>query len=158
MLVGIPKFLEDKAIDLRLFFADTNEKIALKGTVKSADFLPGRKDISIVHIEFDVEEIPMTYKFHINSYITSYQKQMIENQLNNQAAAKKIEAEAAAKVAILQAQNISASQAQAQVQPQIGTQTEVKATSVASKPAENPSGVTTKTETSANTVAQNENK
>lgn len=158
MLVGIPKFLEDKAIDLRLFFADTNEKIALKGTVKNADFFPGRKDISIVHIEFDIDEIPMTYKFHINSYITSYQKQMIENQLNNQAAAKKIEAEAAAKLAILQAQNISSSQAQAQVQPQIDTQTEVKATSVASKTVENSSVVTTKTETSANTVTQNENK
>lgn len=85
MLVGIPRFLENKAVDLRLFFADTNEKIALKGTIRNADFLPGRKDISVVHIEFDAEEIPMTYKFHINSYITSYQKQMIENQINNQA-------------------------------------------------------------------------
>ena len=158
MLVGIPKFLEDKAIDLRLFFADTNEKIALKGAVKNADFFPGRKDISIVHIEFDIDEIPMTYKFHINSYITSYQKQMIENQLNNQAAAKKIEAEAAAKLAILQAQNISSSQSQAQVQPQIDTQKEVKATSVASKITENSNVVTTNTETSANKVTQNENK
>ncbi len=111
MLVGIPKFLENKAVDLRLFFSDTNEKISLKGTVISADFLPGRKDISIVHIEFDVEEIPMTYKFHINSYITSYQKQMIENQLNNQAAAAKSEAEAAAKIAQMQAQNQAALQA-----------------------------------------------
>ncbi|MCR5189687.1 MAG: PilZ domain-containing protein [Treponema sp.] len=123
MLVGIPKFLENKAVDLRLFFSDTNEKIAIKGIVKNADFLPGRKDISIVHIEFDVEEIPMTYKFHINSYITSYQKQMIENQLSNQAAAQKVEAEAAAKVAQMQAQNQATNQAAAQAQIQGGVQT-----------------------------------
>ena len=99
MLVGIPKFLENKAVDLRLFFIDTNEKISLQGIIKNSDFLPGRKDISIVHIEFIPDEIPMTYKFHINSYITSYQKQLIQNQINNKAAAEKAEAEAAAKKA-----------------------------------------------------------
>ena len=97
MLVGIPKFLENKAVDLRLFFIDTNEKISLQGIIKNSDFLPGRKDISIVHIEFVPDEIPMTYKFHINSYITSYQKQLIQNQINNKVAAEKAEAEAAAK-------------------------------------------------------------
>ena len=97
MLVGIPKFLENKNVDLRLFFSDTNEKISLQGIIKNSDFLPGRKDISIVHIEFVPDEIPMTYKFHINSYITSYQKQLIQNQINNKAAAEKAEAEAAAK-------------------------------------------------------------
>ncbi len=99
MLVGIPKFLENKAVDLRLFFIDTNEKISLQGIIKNSDFLPGRKDISIVHIEFVPDEIPMTYKFHINSYITSYQKQLIQNQINNKAAEEKAEAEAAAKKA-----------------------------------------------------------
>lgn len=84
MLVGIPKFLEGKNVDLRLFFTDTNEKISLIGTIKAADFLEGRKDISVVHIEFNPDEIPMTYKFHINGYITSYQKQMIQSQMNNQ--------------------------------------------------------------------------
>jgi hypothetical protein len=99
MLVGIPKFLENKAVDLRLFFIDTNEKISLQGVIKQSDFLPGRKDISIVHIEFIPDEIPMTYKFHINSYITSYQKQLIQNQINNKAAEEKAEAAAAAKKA-----------------------------------------------------------
>lgn len=92
MLVGIPKFLQEKTVDLRLFFTDTNEKISLIGVVKAADFLPGRKDISVIHIEFNAEDIPMTYKFHINSYITSYQKQMIESQMINQAKAAQQEA------------------------------------------------------------------
>ena len=49
--------------------------------------------------EFIPDEIPMTYKFHINSYITSYQKQLIQNQINNKEAEEKAEAEAAAKKA-----------------------------------------------------------
>lgn len=116
MLVGIPKFLENKTVDLRLFFMDTNEKISLQGIIKQSDFLPGRKDISIVHIEFIPDEIPMTYKFHINSYITSYQKQLIQNQINNKAAAEKAEAEAAAKKAAAEqkAADIAAAQKAAQ--------------------------------------------
>ena len=118
MLVGIPKFLENKAVDLRLFFMDTNEKISLQGIIKNSDFLPGRKDISIVHIEFSPDDIPMTYKFHINSYITSYQKQLIQNQINNKAAAEKAEAEAAAKKAAAEkkAAEIAAAQKEAQEQ------------------------------------------
>lgn len=92
MTVGIPKFLLGKTVDLRLFFNDTNEKISLIGVVKAADFFPGRKDICVIHLEFDADEIPMTYKFHINSYITSYQKHMIESQIMNQAKAAQQEA------------------------------------------------------------------
>lgn len=105
MLVGIPKFLQNKTVDLRLFFTDTNEKISLIGVVKAADFLPGRKDISVIHIEFNTDDIPMAYKFHINSYITSYQKHMIESQINNQAKLAAIEA---AKKAQLEAQKAGA--------------------------------------------------
>ena len=99
MLVGIPKFLEGKTVDLRLFFSDTGDKVSLVGVVKNADFLPGRQDICIAHIEFIADEIPMAYKFHINTYITSYQKQLIQNQLKNEEAAAKAEEENAAKSA-----------------------------------------------------------
>ena len=126
MLVGIPKFLENKAVDLRLFFMDTNEKISLQGIIKQSDFLPGRKDISIVHIEFIPDEIPMTYKFHINSYITSYQKQLIQNQINNKEAAEKAEAEAAAKKAAAEQKAAETAAAQKaameqKLQAQVGT-------------------------------------
>lgn len=144
MLVGIPKFLENKSIDLRLFFSDTNEKIALKGLIKSADFLPGRKDISIVHIEYDVDEIPMSYKFHINSYITSYQKQLIENQLNNQAAQQRVNQAVAAKVAqavqAAQASQTAAAASQTKIGQNLATaQTAAKTTNAtASAPAAAP--------------------
>jgi len=112
LTVGIPKFLENKPIDLRLIFVDTNEKISIPGIVKSAEFLPERKDIVIVHIQFNAETVPMTYKFKINSYITSYQKQMIDNQMLNEQVAKRAAELAAQKEAAAKAAQAQAAEAQ----------------------------------------------
>ena len=86
MLVGIPKFLMEKAIALRIDFSDTNESLVIPGKINSAEFLEGRKDISICHIVFDPEQVPMSYKIHINNFITTAQKTIL-NAANNQAAA-----------------------------------------------------------------------
>ena len=104
MLLGIPKFLQDKIVQLRLLFSDTNEQVALNGTVVNAVFMEGRKDISIVNIQFNAAEIPMSYKFHINRYITSYQKKIIENQMKNAEAAAKAAEEEAKKAAEVKAE------------------------------------------------------
>ncbi len=103
MLVGIPKFLIEKPVDLRMFFADTNDKLSIQGIVKDADFLPGRKDICMITVEFVADSVPMAYKFHINNFITSFQKQLIQRQMENKSAEEKAEAEAAAKKAELEA-------------------------------------------------------
>lgn len=97
MTVGVPKFLENKPITLMLLFTETQEKVSLPGTVRKCEFLEGRKDIVNVHIEFNPDDIPMSYKFHINSFITSYQKKIIQNQMQNRQAMIKAEEEAAAK-------------------------------------------------------------
>ena len=91
MLVGIPKFLIEKSVELKIFFTDTNEKVSIPGIVKGANFLEGRKDICVINVNFNEEERPISYKFHINSYITSYQKQLIEKQLLNEAKRKQEE-------------------------------------------------------------------
>jgi len=93
MLVGVPKFLQDKLIDFRMFFTDTNEQVSLKGTIVNAAFLEGRQDIAVINIQYSADDIPMPYKFHINRYITSYQKKLIENQMKNTAAQEKAAAE-----------------------------------------------------------------
>ena len=91
MLIGIPKFLLDKRVELKIFFTDINEKVSIPGVIKGANFLEGRKDICVINMEFDTDNVPMSYKFHINSYITSYQKQIIEKQLLNDAKRKQQE-------------------------------------------------------------------
>lgn len=95
MLVGIPKFLIDKEVYIMLFFSETGEKIKIKGKIINADFLVGRKDIAVIHIAFNEDEVPMSYKFHVNNYITSYQRTMIENQLKNEERREKAAAAAA---------------------------------------------------------------
>lgn len=97
MLVGIPKFLVGKKIDLIILFFETNEKLKIPGVIINADFYQDRKDIAVCHIQFVEDDIPMAYKFRINTYITSYQKQLIENQILNQKNQEKAEAEAAEK-------------------------------------------------------------
>jgi len=138
LTVGVPKFLVDKKISLKLSFVETSEDIAIPGTIRSADFLPGRKDIAIVHIEFSQEEIPMTYKFHINSYITSYQKQLIQNQMNNQLAEKQAETEAEKKAAMIKAAKAAAAKQNAQAASSAnGNSAQVAATAVQANPANN---------------------
>lgn len=106
MLVGIPKFLVEKPVDLRIFFADTDDKISLQGIVKTADFLPGRKDICMIDVEFVEDSVPMSYKFHINNFITSFQKQLIQRQMENKTAAEKAEADSILKKAELEAKKM----------------------------------------------------
>lgn len=77
MLVGVPKFLLGKPVNLQISFVDLAEPLILPGIVKSAAFLEGRKDISSVSVAFISENVPMAYKFHINNFITSYQKSML---------------------------------------------------------------------------------
>ena len=82
MLVGVPKFLVGKPINLKIDFIDTNESIIVQGIIPRAEFLEGRKDISSVHIAFNNDVVPMTYKLHINSFITTFQKSVLGNQQN----------------------------------------------------------------------------
>lgn len=82
MLVGIPKFLINKPVFISLDFADLQQPIMLSGRIQNADFLEGRKDISVVNVSYDVENIPMTYKIRINNFITTYQKAMLGSNSN----------------------------------------------------------------------------
>lgn len=82
MFVGVPKFLIDKPIELCINFVENNEIIKVKGVIKKAEFLEGRKDIAVVHIQYIAEEVPMLYKRRINNYIANYQKNMLNSQIN----------------------------------------------------------------------------
>ena len=86
MLVGIPKFLLEKSIVLKIEFSDSNESLGIPGKIASAEFLEGRKDISLCHIVYDVEQVPMSYKMHINNFITTVQKSMLNAAAQNRVS------------------------------------------------------------------------
>ncbi len=85
MLVGVPKFLVNKAQALAINFTDTNEQCLLNGKIVRSEFLEGRKDIAICHLAFDDNEVPMTYKMHINNYITTLRKKALNSISNMQS-------------------------------------------------------------------------
>ena len=87
----------NKKAQLKLLFLDTGEKITLESVIKDAAFLPNRQDIVIATFEFNKEEIPMSYKFRINKYLTSYSKLIIENQMQNAKARQEATEEVSSK-------------------------------------------------------------
>ncbi|MBQ9238036.1 MAG: PilZ domain-containing protein [Treponema sp.] len=78
ILLGLVKFLTQKEIILRISFMDPVETIDIKGTIVAAEAIEGRQDIAAVGIHFDESQIPINYKLHINSYLTTSRKTFIE--------------------------------------------------------------------------------
>ena len=78
VLLGLPKFVQNKEITLRIQFTDPYETVDIKGSVLSADFIEGRKDIVTASIKFNETEVPIAYKIHINNYIMMSKKSLLE--------------------------------------------------------------------------------
>lgn len=74
MLVGIPKFLLNKEIDLRIAFVDSGDNFLIPGVIKEAESLEIKREIAVCQIEFNENAVPMSYKRHINTYLTTRKK------------------------------------------------------------------------------------
>lgn len=77
VLLGVSKYLTEKPTILSLDFEDVDEKINIPGMIVSADLVEGRKDIVAVSIKFQEDKVPLTYKLHINSFITAVRKKQL---------------------------------------------------------------------------------
>lgn len=77
LLLGVAQFLTNKNIILRLEFDDPHEIISLPASVVKTDMAQGRKDIIVVCIQYDAAKIPITYKLHINNYLTGLRKSQL---------------------------------------------------------------------------------
>jgi hypothetical protein len=80
ILLGLSKFIRDKEAILRIQFSDPIETVDIKGTVVNADLIEGRQDIVAACIKFDENQVPLTYKIHINNYVTMNRKNFLEAQ------------------------------------------------------------------------------
>ena len=79
LLAGIPKFLIKRKVSLQLDFVDTGDVVSIQGIIARSEFLEGRQDIAVVHIQYVPETVPMAYKTHINNFITNFQKSILNN-------------------------------------------------------------------------------
>lgn len=88
LLLGLPQFLKDKEVLLNLEFDEPHEIINLRGCIVSTSEVEGRKDIVAANIQFSEESVTLSYKIHINNYLTSVRK----NELD--ASAKEMQSQA----------------------------------------------------------------
>ena len=77
LLLGVAQFLNNKNAVLRLEFYDPHEVINLPASIVKTDMAQGRKDIIIVCLQYDATKIPITYKLHINNYLTGMRKSQL---------------------------------------------------------------------------------
>ena len=158
MLVGIPKFLIEKSVVLKIEFSDTNESLGIQGKITNAEFLEGRKDISLCHIVYDVDQVPMSYKIHINNFITTVQKTMLNAAAQNRVSKTDsvINANVALKRAASQTQQSANVQEAARAQVASVAQAHGAAVQNAAKPtqnAQNAGGAANGTSPAANETA-----
>ena len=94
ILVGLSKFLNQKEAVLQLEFDEPEETVSIRGMIVSADLIEGRKDLCSASIKFDENIIPLSYKLHVNNFLTTVRKtqlsasDQIEQQRAQQRAAE----------------------------------------------------------------------
>ncbi len=77
VLVGLHQLVVNKDAELKMRFIEPDEDIAIKGMIVSADVIEGRKDICTASIKFDENIVPLSYKIHVNNYLTTVRKQQL---------------------------------------------------------------------------------
>ena len=90
ILMGLSQFLTNKEAVLRLEFEEPHEVVQIRGSIVSADLIEGRKDIVTASIKFDENSVPLPYKLHVNSFLTSVRKTQlsVNDQIAQQRAAQ----------------------------------------------------------------------
>lgn len=69
MLVGIPKFLLNKEIELKISFPESGDNLLIPGIITEAESLEAKREIAVCRINFNDDTIPMVYKMNINTYL-----------------------------------------------------------------------------------------
>ncbi len=85
VILGIAQFLKGKEVQMSLEFEDPHEVIQLKGTIVDIAAVEGRKDIVAASIQFAEQTVSLSYKIHINNYLTTARKNDLVSADNAQA-------------------------------------------------------------------------
>ncbi|MCR5171366.1 MAG: PilZ domain-containing protein [Treponema sp.] len=90
ILLGLSQFLTNKPATLRLEFEDPDEVLQLNGAIVAAELIEGRKDIVAASMSFSEKMVPLSYKLHVNNYLTAVRKTQLSasDQIAMQRAAQ----------------------------------------------------------------------
>ncbi len=86
IILGMAKYLMGKEVQLSLEFDDPHEIIQLKGTITNTAEVQGRKDMVVVSVKYDEATLSLSYKIHINNYLTSARKADLNQQSDASSA------------------------------------------------------------------------
>lgn len=78
IIVGLAKFLVGKECTIRVEVDEPRESLDIKGTIVRFEDVEGRKDLTAVAIHFDEALVPMTFKMHINDYLSQLRSPRVE--------------------------------------------------------------------------------
>ncbi len=78
IVLGVPKFLENKDCIIRLLFSEPTEIIDVKGTIVSVKTVEGRQDLVEAGIKFDENQVPLAYKMRINDFLSNRRKKFLD--------------------------------------------------------------------------------
>jgi hypothetical protein len=87
ILLGLSQYLTDKEATLRIDFYDPQEVVLINGIIVAAELIEGRKDIVAASIRFHEQLVPLSYKLHVNTFLTTIRKTQLT--ANDQIAAQK---------------------------------------------------------------------
>lgn len=70
IIVGLAKFLVGKACSLRVEMDEPRETLEIPGSIVRYEEVEGRKDLTAIAVHFDEQTVPMSYKMHVNDYLS----------------------------------------------------------------------------------------
>ncbi|MGP1587887.1 MAG: PilZN3 domain-containing protein [Treponemataceae bacterium] len=82
VLKGLAAFIKDKDCIVRFDFEDPREILNVPGKIVRTENVGDRKDIVSASIKYHENAVPMSYKMHINNYLTNLRKTMFNNNSN----------------------------------------------------------------------------
>jgi hypothetical protein len=82
IVAGLAKFLVGKECILRVEMDEPRETLDIKGSIVRYEDVEGRKDLTAIAIHFDEQQVPMTFKMHINDFLSQ-----VRQPRNEEAAA-----------------------------------------------------------------------
>ncbi len=94
IMVGIAAFLVDKEVVVRIDIEEPRMAIGVKGKIVRTEDVEGRKDLVALAINYNDAEVPMSYKMHINNYLTQLRKTSPSGEENVEPAPAKAAAAA----------------------------------------------------------------
>jgi hypothetical protein len=106
MLMGIPNFLKGKDAAIRLEFDEPRETIELKGVISQIEEIDHSKSILAVSIKYTEHTVPISYKIHVNDYLSQVRKKSPGEPENHQSSSS-IQGEAKKAPAVAKSESVT---------------------------------------------------